>query len=98
MLMLLPPVFESLPSSFVKHNIYWEYPTTPINGAKKNTWPGDIDVVHCLLCVEQIQVFGQEIFDRRYPGFVLSKDHKSCIKSHGYQLLPSGRTNNIWVV
>ena len=53
---------------------------------KKITWPGDIDVVHCLLCVEQIQVFGQEIFDRRYPGFVLSKDHKSCIKSHGYQL------------
>jgi len=55
-------------------------PEQPFLRLRRAALAGDIDVVHCLLCVEQIQVFGQEIFDRRYPGFVLSKDHKSCIK------------------
>jgi len=55
-------------------------PEQPFMRLRRAALAGDIVVVHCLLCVEQIQVFGQEIFDRRYPGFVLSKDHKSCIK------------------
>ena len=41
---------------------------------------GAIEQVRWLLCREQIQVLGQEIFDRRYPGFVLGKEHKCCIK------------------
>ena len=51
MLMLLPPVFESLPSSFVKHNTYWEYPTTPINGAKKKTHDQETSTSSIASCV-----------------------------------------------
>ena len=38
--------------------------------------------VQQLLC-RGIQALGEEIFDRRYPGFVLGREHKCCIKRLG---------------
>ncbi|CAK9099297.1 unnamed protein product [Durusdinium trenchii] len=41
---------------------------------------GSTSQVRWLLCSQQVQVLGHEIFDRRYPGFVLKDEHKCCIK------------------
>jgi hypothetical protein len=56
---------------------------TPVISSSRETPPaGACSRVQQLLC-RGIQALGEEIFDRRYPGFVLGREHKCCIKRLG---------------
>lgn len=46
---------------------------------RQAAFAGACSRVQQLLC-RGIQALGEEIFDRRYPGFVLGREHKCCIK------------------
>jgi len=42
---------------------------------------GQVEALRLVVCRgPQVQLKGHDIFDRRYPGFVLTEEHKRCIK------------------
>ncbi|CAE7230187.1 unnamed protein product [Symbiodinium sp. CCMP2592] len=52
-----------------------------IDEARAAAMSGQVEALRLVLCRgPQVQLKGHDIFDRRYPGFVLTEDHKCCIK------------------
>ena len=52
-----------------------------IHEARAAALSGQVEALRIVLCRgPQVQLTGQDIFDRRYPGFVLTARHKCCIK------------------
>ena len=49
--------------------------------ARSAALSGQVDALQIILCRgPQVQLMGLDIFDRRYPGFVLTEQRKWCIK------------------